>query len=100
MEGEDMAPGRSAVGGCYASPALGRPLSWFCAACFVREKGREKPVYFLQWLGSETWKIPPVLRKIRNLAHGKAISLAAERQCSWPCDGQAGTFKLFSKPKA
>ena len=57
-------------------------------------------MYFLQWLGSETWKIPPVLRKIRNLAHGKAISLAAERQCSWPCDGQAGTFKLFSKPKA
>lgn len=49
---------------------------------------REKPVYFLPWLGSETWKIFPILHKISNLAHGKAINLATEWQRSGPCDGQ------------
>lgn len=57
--------------------------------CLLCEKEREgKIVYFLPWLGSETWKTFPILYKISNLAHGKAVNLATEWQRSGPCDGQ------------
>lgn len=45
-------------------------------------------MYSMQWLGSKTWKIFPILHKILNPAHGKAINLAAEWQHAQKCSGQ------------
>lgn len=91
-----MVTGRSAVGAVPClSPAFLK-MSVVVLCCPLWEREREGRVYSLQWLGSKIWKISPMLHKILNLAHRKAINLAAEWQHSQKA---AGTFRVFSKPE-